>query len=179
VPRGTPQWGKAWKAATAKWYQTAMNIGASGSVMANRYNYFDLDPTYRNAFGQPLMRMTFDYKENEQKMGDHAAKVVNDLARSMNPTHLNQASARASWTVVPYQSTHNTGGTIMGTNPRDSVVNRYLQSWDCHNLFTVGANVFPHNASYNPTGPVGALSYWLVDAIKNRYLKNPGPLVQA
>jgi gluconate 2-dehydrogenase alpha chain len=45
-----------------------MNIGASGSVMANRYNYYDLDPTYRNAFGQPLMRMTFDYKENEHKM---------------------------------------------------------------------------------------------------------------
>ena len=73
VPRGTPQWGKEWKAATAKWYQTAMNIGASGSVMANRYNYYDLDPTYRNAFGQPLMRMTFDYKENEHKMGRHAA----------------------------------------------------------------------------------------------------------
>jgi gluconate 2-dehydrogenase alpha chain len=179
VPRGTPQWGKAWKAATAKWYQTAMNIGASGSVMANRYNFLGLDPTYRNAFGQPLMRMTFDYTENEQKMGDHAAKVVNDLARSMNPTHLTPASARSSWTVVPYQSTHNTGGTIMGTNPRDSAVNRYLQSWDCHNLFTVGANVFPHNSSYNPTGPVGALTYWLVDAIKNRYLKNPGPLVQA
>src|SRR5215471_11731552 len=29
VPRGTPSWGKAWKAATAKWYQTAMNIGSS------------------------------------------------------------------------------------------------------------------------------------------------------
>jgi gluconate 2-dehydrogenase alpha chain len=26
---------------------------------------------------------------------------------------------------------------------------------------------------------VGALSYWTVDAIKNRYLKNPGPLVSA
>jgi len=39
--------------------------------------------------------------------------------------------------------------------------------------------VFPHNASYNPTGPVGAFTYWLADAIKNRYLKNPGPLVQA
>ena len=47
-----------------------MNIGASGSVMANRNNYFDLDPTYRNVFGQPLMRMTFDYKDNEHKMGD-------------------------------------------------------------------------------------------------------------
>ena len=179
VPRGTPQWGKAWKAATAKWYQTAMSIGASGSVMANRYNYYDLDPTYRNAFGQPLMRMTFDYKENEHKMGRHAAQVINDIAKSMNPTRLNEATARTRWTVVPYQSTHNTGGTIMGTNPRDSALNKYLQSWDCYNLFVVGANVFPHNASYNPTGPVGALAYWTADAIKNRYLKNPGPLVPA
>ena len=179
VPRGTPAWGKAWKAATAKWYQTAMNIGASGSVMANRYNYYDLDPTYRNAFGQPLMRMTFDYQENERKMGRHAVQVINDIAKSMNPTRLNEASVRASWTIVPYQSTHNTGGTIMGTNPRDSAVNKYLQSWDCHNLFVVGANVFAHNSSYNPTGPVGALAYWTADAIKNRYVKNPGPLVQA
>jgi hypothetical protein len=43
-----------------RWYHGAMAIGASGSVMANRYNWLDLDPTYHNAFGQPLMRMTFD-----------------------------------------------------------------------------------------------------------------------
>ena len=178
VPRGTPQWGTEWKAATSKWYQTAMNIGASGGVMANRYNYYDLDPTYRNAFGLPMMRMTFDYKDNEHKMGRHAAEKINALAKSMNPTHLNEASARTEpWTVVPYQSTHNTGGTIMGTNPGNSVLNKYLQSWDCHNLFVVGANVFPHNASYNPTGPVGALAYWTADAIKKRYVKNPGMLV--
>ena len=73
VPAGTPQWGSEWKRATAKWYQTAMVINASGSVMANRYNCYDLDPTYRNAFGQPLMRMTFDYRANEHKMGIHAA----------------------------------------------------------------------------------------------------------
>jgi gluconate 2-dehydrogenase alpha chain len=180
VPRGTPQWGKAWKLATAKSYQTAMNIGASGTVMSNRNNYFDLDPTYRNAFGQPLMRMTFDYKENEHKIGRHAADTINRIARSMNPTSMNPAVARTDpWTVVPYQSTHNTGGAIMGTNPKESVLNKYLQSWDCHNLFNIGANVFPHNASYNPTGPVGALAYWTADAIKNRYIKNPGPLVQA
>jgi gluconate 2-dehydrogenase alpha chain len=179
VPRGTPQWGTAWKKATAQWYQTAMNVNASGSVMGNRYNYYDLDPTYRNAFGQPLMRMTFDYKENEHKMGNHAAGLVNSIAKSMNPTQLNQASSRPSWTVVPYQSTHNTGGTIMGVDPKSSALNKYLQSWDCHNLFVVGANVFPHNSSYNPTGPVGALAYWTADAIKTRYMKNPGPLVHA
>ncbi len=180
APGGTPPWGKAWKSATAKWYNSAMTIGSSGSVMANRYNYYDLDPTYRNAFGLPLMRMTFDYKENEHKMSRHAAQLINDLAKSMNPTSMNPASARTTpWSVVPYQSTHNTGGAIMGTNPGNSAVNKYLQSWDCHNLFVMGACVFPHNSAYNPTGPVGALAYRAADTLKNSYLKNPGPLVSA
>jgi len=178
MPNGTPQWGKEWKAASAKWYNSAMTISSSGSVMANRYNYYELDPNYRNAFGLPLMRMTFDYKPNEHKMGQHAAQTINNLAKSMNPTSMNPAVARTEpWTVVPYQSTHNTGGTIMGTNPGNSVVNKYGQSWDCHNLFVMGASLFPHNSAYNPTGPVGALAYWAADAIKNRYLKNPGSLV--
>src|SRR5260370_4999373 len=107
-----------------------MNIGASGSVMANRYNCCDLDPTYKNAFGLPLMRMTFDYEDNEHKMGRHAADIINALAKSMNPTHLNEASARTEpWTAVPYQSTHDTHGTIIVTNTRESVLNQHHQSW--------------------------------------------------
>jgi gluconate 2-dehydrogenase alpha chain len=121
--------------------------------------------------------MTFDYPENERKLGRHAANTVNAIAKSMNPTHLAPATSRDSWTVVPYQSTHNTGGVIMGASPGNSAVNKYLQSWDAHNLFVVGASAFPHNAAYQPTGPVGALTYWTADAIKNRYLKNQGLMV--
>lgn len=180
VPPGTPRWGTKWKEATSKWYQRAMSIGSSGSVMPNRNNYFDLDPTYRNPMGQPLMRMTFDYKPNEHRLGQHIVGVINEIAKAMNPTILVPATARTDpWSVVPYQSTHNTGGTIMGTNPRESVVNKYLQSWDVHNLFVLGASAFPHNAAYNPTGPVGAMAFWAADAIRTKYLKSPGPLVQA
>ena len=46
---------------------------------------------------------------------------------------------------MPYQTTHNTGGAIMGTDPKTSVVNRYLQSWDVPNLFVMGAGAFPQN----------------------------------
>ena len=148
--------------------------------MPNRYNYFDLDPTYRNVFGQPLMRMTFDFKENEHKIGRHAAELISEIAKLDEPDP-DEPGGRAHrpWTVVPYQSTHNTGGAIMGTDPEDQRLNKYLQSWDVPNLFVVGAIGFPHNSAYNPTGPVGALAYWTADAIKNRYLKNPGPLVSA
>jgi gluconate 2-dehydrogenase alpha chain len=179
LPAGTPRWGTEWKRATRKWYQGAMAIGASGSVMPNRANFLDLDPTYRNVFGQPLMRMTFEYKPNEIRMTEHIAGVINSIAETMGAASVNRAGPRRSWTVVPYQSTHNTGGTIMGRTPRESVVNKYLQSWQLHNLFVLGAGVFPHNAAYNPTGPVGALAYWAADAIKNQYARAPGPLVQA
>ena len=77
-----------------------------------------------------------------------------------------------------YQTTHTCGGAIMGADPKTSALNRYLQSWDVPNLFVMGATAFPQNAGYNPTDTVGALAYWAADAIVNRYLKSPGPLVQ-
>jgi gluconate 2-dehydrogenase alpha chain len=65
----------------------------------------------------------------------------------------------------------------MGTDPATSVVNRYLQSWDVPNVFVIGASNFPQNASYNPTGTVGALAFWAAQAITARYLKAPGKLL--
>jgi gluconate 2-dehydrogenase alpha chain len=53
-----------------------------------------------------------------------------------------------------------------------------MQSWDVPNLFVVGASAFPQITSFNPTGTVGALAYFAADAIKSRYLNDPGPLVQ-
>ena len=47
------------------------------------------------------------------------------------------------------------------------------------NVFVMGASVFPQNAGYNPTGTVAALAYWSAEAIRSRYLRSPGPLVQA
>ena len=44
-------------------------------------------------------------------------------------------------------------------------------------MFVIGASNFPQNASYNPTDTVGALAYRAADAIVNRYVKAPGPLV--
>jgi gluconate 2-dehydrogenase alpha chain len=47
------------------------------------------------------------------------------------------------------------------------------------NLFVIGGSAFPQNAEYNPTNTIGALAYMSAEAIVTRYLKKPGPLVQA
>lgn len=85
----------------------------------------------------------------------------------------------AHYDVRPYQSTHTTGGAVMGDNPKTSVVNKYMQSWDVPNVFVLGACCFPQNLAYNPTGIVGATALFAAHAIRTQYLANPGPLVQA
>ena len=153
-----------------------MNISVTASNMPNRYNHYDLDPTYRNVFGQPLLRLTFTFLENDRKVISFVDQEAADIARRMNPTGTSGPGTVGDYSIVPYQSTHNTGGAIMGTSPRNSTVNRYMQSWDVPNVFVLGASAFPHNSAYNPTGPVGALAYWTADAIKTRYRQRPGLL---
>jgi gluconate 2-dehydrogenase alpha chain len=180
TPLGTPRWGSVWKKAAVDWYQHALTIGMSGSNYANRNNYLDLEPTYRDQLGRPLLRLTYNFVENDYKLAEYCMSKVVEIAKVMNPTIMGSPRLRkGDYDIVPYQSTHNTGGTIMGTDPKTSVVNRYLQSWDASNLFIMGASTFPQQPAYNPTGPVGALAYWAADAITAKYLKNPGPLVHA
>jgi len=180
TPPGTPRFGRAWKAATAKWYNHAFTIHASGANFAHRHNYLDLDPTYRDKLGRPLIRMTYNFRANDLKLSAYTTAKAVEIAKAMNPTILGAPQPRrGNFNVVPYQSTHNTGGTIMGTDPKSSVVNRFLQSWDADNLFVLGASTFPQNPGHPPTGAAGALAYWSAEAILARYVKAPGPLVPA
>ncbi|HEV7384498.1 MAG TPA: GMC oxidoreductase, partial [Phenylobacterium sp.] len=119
---------------------------------------------------RPLLRMTFDYTDNEHRMSDYLTDRAAEIAKAMGGREIKANYRKGSWDVVPYQTTHNTGGAIMGDDPRTSFTNRYLQSWDVPNLFVLGATAFPQNAGYNPTGTVAALVYHAADAIKARYL---------
>ncbi|MCE4058786.1 GMC family oxidoreductase [Pandoraea sputorum] len=178
---GTPAWGSKWKAGIADAYQRYMTIGISGSVMSYRDACLDLDPTYKDAYGVPLLRMTFDWHDNEYNMLGFMGDRMEEVGRAMNPEKVFRAIRKKGthYDTRIYQSTHTTGGAIMGTNPSNSVVNKYLQSWDVSNVFVMGASAFPQNMGYNPTGVVAALAYWSAKAIREQYLKNAGPLVQA
>ncbi|SDV46430.1 GMC family oxidoreductase [Chitinasiproducens palmae] len=178
---GTPSWGSQWKAGVSDAYQRYMAIGISGSVMPYRDAYLDLDPTYRDAHGLPLLRMTFDWHDNEYAMLDHIGTRMEEVAKAMNPEKYFRSIRKKGqhYDTRVYQSTHTTGGAVMGSSPVNSVVNKYLQSWDVPNVFVTGASAFPQNMGYNPTGIVAALAFHAAKAIREQYLKDPAPLVQA
>ena len=176
VPQGTPRWGSEWKKAVGKYFNRNFSITIQGACQSYRTNYLDLDPTYRDAYGLPLLRMTFDRHENETKMSAWLTNKAAEIAKAIGPAKMNVSPRTGKYTIVPYQSTHNTGGVVMGTDPQTSAVNKYLQSWDVPNVFVVGASAFPQNGGYNPTGTVGALTFQALEAIKTKYSKRPGAL---
>ena len=52
---------------------------AQGSSYADRGNYLDLDPTYKDRHGRPLLRITFDFPDNDIRMQNY---VSNQWRRS-------------------------------------------------------------------------------------------------
>lgn len=178
---GVPNWGSAWKKGVKESFRHSFYYEVQGSCMSYDDAYLSLDPTYRDAFGRPLLRMTFDWHENEIKASQYLVEKATDMCKVLGPKAMKGDAKKdgAHYNITQYQSTHTCGGAIMGANPKTSALNRYLQSWDVSNVFAPGANAFPQNNGYNPTGMVGALTYWCAKAVRELYLKNPGPLVQA
>jgi gluconate 2-dehydrogenase alpha chain len=176
VPANTPTWGKDFKSNSIKYVNRGLSVGGQGSSMPYRHHYIDLDDTYKDAFGDPLMRLTFDFEEQDRELAKFLAGKCADIVKEMGADHIDSLKELGPYDITTYQSTHNTGGVIMGPSPDTSAVNSYLQMWDCENMFVVGASAFPHNSGYNPTGTVGALSYRAAEGII-AYRKKGGLLV--
>lgn len=96
----------------------------------------------------------------------------------MNPTRIVKTQPElGGYRIDKYQSTHPTGGCIMGRDPGDSVTSSYGQVWDTPNVFVTGAALFPQNPGANPTGTVAALAYRTAEALRDRYFDHPGELL--
>lgn len=177
VPPGTPSFGRDWKVAIQKYWKNVISVGFQGESPSYRNHFLDLDPNYRDRFGLPLVRITFDWEPNERAMIAYAGTKTLEIMKAINPDIISggPGTLPAHYDTVGYQSTHNTGGAIMGADPSTSVVNSYLQMWDAPNVFVVGACNFPQNAGFNPTGTVGALAYRAAEGVL-KYHKSGGVL---
>ena len=169
-------WGSEWKRASVSYYDRTATIGFAGEHLAYKTNFMDLDPVYKDALGDPLLRLTLDWCDNERKMVEFATAKAVEVAHAMGAREINPFPGLRSYDAVHYNSTHIQGGTIMGDSPTHSVVSPYLQHWQTPNLFILGGSTFPQNASANPTPTALAFVYRTADAIIDRYIKHPGPL---
>lgn len=170
-------YGQGWKDALKTDWDRMISVGTQGESLPYDDSYLDLDPNYEDRYGFPLLRITFDWHENDYNAVRYLATKTNELLTAMGAKNIRTEEELQPYSIGPYQSTHNTGGAIMGSDPSNSVVNKYSQVWDTPNVFVTGASSFPQNPGMNPTGTVCALAYYTADGIINHYLNAPGEVM--
>jgi len=170
------RWGSEWKKAAIHWYDRVGAVIFEGEHMSYTGNFMDLDPTYKDWLGDPLLRFTLNWRDNERNMSDFGNAKAVEMLRAMGAVETATDGRLQNYDCRSYQATHIQGGTTMGTSPENSVLNPWLQHWDVSNLFVLGASSFPQNASGNPTLTILAQTYRTTEAIVERYLQKPGPI---
>lgn len=103
----------------------------------------------RDRFNQPIAHLEHTLEPD--------ARVLVTHARDDGLQTLKAAGAREAFAGRPVFN-HLSGGTVMGSDPRNSVTDKYGRSHDVRGLWMAGAGLFPSIGAVNPTFTVHALA---------------------
>jgi gluconate 2-dehydrogenase alpha chain len=117
-------------------------------------NYLDLHPTVKDPLGFPVVRITADHKDNEKRVADFMQEKMERWFLEAGAI----ATLRQSVGTMGV-STHAYGGTRMGDDPENNVVDRWGFSHEVPNLGVLGASVMGTSGARNPTLTAQALAW--------------------
>lgn len=177
VPKDTPTWGKKYKEDSLHYAYRTLQIWYSAIAMSYSHNYLDLDPTYKDEYGDPLLRATYKFGDQERNIAKFGVEKCREIMEEMGADIIEEDEVPEEFD-HSYTGGHYTGGVVMGDDPETSAVNNYLQMWDVDNLFVVGGSAFPQFGSHHPTPTIAALAYRAAEGIE-KFLDDGGQLAEA
>lgn len=163
----TEGFGSGFKAKVRALHPAVFSLGTHGEMLPNPGSFVELDPSAKDALGIPVLKIHFEYGENErlmfkaiienlQQIIEASGGKVRSVSRDLRP---------------PGQSIHELGTARMGDNPKTSVVNRYCQAHDIPNLFVNDGACFTSGSDKNPTLTIMALSWRASDYLAEEMRK--------
>jgi choline dehydrogenase-like flavoprotein len=157
-------YGTQFKEDARRYYGSTIYYASRGEMIPNENCFADLDPTVKDMFGIPVLRFHWKWSEHEINQAKHAEKTFRALIESMGGTPNEPRNARPGHSLEnPGYIIHEVGGTIIGSDPKKSVVNGFNQTWDVKNLYLCDGGPFASNADKNPTLTIMALAWRACD----------------
>ncbi|MEX2462569.1 MAG: GMC family oxidoreductase [Paenibacillaceae bacterium] len=161
LPDGVPGWGSGFQDFVKQTFSRYYQVHAMMTDPPLQTSFIDLDPHAKNGCGLPLPRLTFDWSPQLKNMHRFFYPKAVEILKA--------AGAKKIWggrhVQQPWDTTHPSGGTRMGENPKESVTDRFGKVHGIRNLFVAGNSLFPTMCSFNVTETLGALAYWQADHI--------------
>lgn len=160
LPPDVPRYGRAWRDFFVAAYARTAMLFIDPEILPSDNNRLDLDPKVKDAHGRPVVRITFDVGENEKMMIPYVQDRAVQIAEKMGAVRI----WRRPVLTGPI-STHDTGGTRMGDDPRTSVTDGFGRVHDTPGLVVVGGSSFVSLPPVNPALTILALSLRAADGI--------------
>ncbi len=126
----------------------------------NKNNNIQLDYASKDSSGMPGIKINYKLSENTKKMLSHGINQCKKLLKT--------AGAKSIIAFGPVKNTgwHLVGTAKMGTNKKNSVVNKFGQCHEIKNLFIIDSSIFPSSSGVNIASTVQAVSLMISDYIK-------------
>ncbi len=159
--------GKAYKEAlTTPGYWTVW-MAAWGECLPYADNRVTLDDSDKDKWGMPLIKINFEYRENEQKMMEDAQLTSAEMLTRAGFKNVDTFKYR----IPPGSTVHEMGTARMGKDPKTSVVNEYNQVHEAKNVFITDGSCMTSSAWQNPSLTYMALTARACDYAVNELKK--------
>lgn len=162
-------YGRKFKEDVRRYYGSFVAFDGRGEMIPNEQSYCEIDPAAKDKWGIPVLRFHWKWSEHETRQAAHMQKTFAQIIEAMGGRVNGEVVTDGAKAIAPGGSIiHEVGGTIMGTDARESVTDRWGQTWDVKNLFITDGAVFPSNADKNPTLTIMAMAWRAADHILDR-----------
>jgi choline dehydrogenase-like flavoprotein len=124
-------------------------VGATafGEMLPNHANTVSLDPTKKDKWGLPVVKIDCATGENEHAM---RRDMQVDMAEMLNAAGVKDIQVYDA-PYFPGMGIHEMGTARMGRDPKTSVLNSHNQVWDAPNVFVTDGSCMASTACQNPS----------------------------
>ena len=149
-----PRWGSEWKSFIRENADRWTGSYLQKTTLPYEDNYLDLDPNVTDPYGDPVCRITADFKENEVRLTEF---IQDRMVEWFTAAGAIETIRNDIETMGP--ATHAYGGTRMGRDPDTNVVDEWGFSHEAPNLGILGGSVMGTSGARNPTLTAQALAW--------------------
>ncbi len=145
---GQPGFGADFKAQISQPGEWNMGMGGFGEMIPNPDNRFTLSTTENDKWGMPLVIFDAAYGDNEKKM---RVDMMNDAAEMLEAAGVKNVNSFNNEAKSPGIGIHEMGMARMGTDPKNSVLNKHNQVWGAENVYVTDGAFMVSSSCVNPS----------------------------
>ncbi|MBE7178974.1 MAG: GMC family oxidoreductase, partial [Mucilaginibacter polytrichastri] len=130
-----------------------------GETIPKETNYITLDRTKKDEWGMPLVKLSIDYDDNDEKMIADFFAQLTEMYTKAGFTNIKTDDSKQA----PGLDIHEMGGVRMGHDPKTSMLNKWNQLHTCTNVYVTDGACMTSTGTQNPSLTYMALTARAVD----------------